>query len=446
MPTTESVDVLSVHSHTFYIPVRIMELNSSSLLNINAETPSLARILVIRSGHGLLHLGGHHYSLTRGSAAMCNVSPNLEWQVEFLTPLQGVMIEYRALTTDGSKPRALDTMIPPLSCPGKTVRLAAELLRLWKAPGHHDSFRIQQSFTELLADLHQEMTLGSKPASLWMDQVLSYMETHYDEDLSREQVAGIAGVSNEHFSRAFHRHTGQTFNAYLAMLRIRSAQQRLLTGSPHVNTLAIDVGYKEATYFSRKFKQLVGLSPTAYQHKNKQVAALNFNHTAILLALGITPVLGVYNPWLENVKPVSSEKKLRPHDEIDDAALYKAVAATHPDVIINYSSAQANKALRSIAPVLELPVMSMDWREQFRFIADIVARKQQAESWLKRYDELAAAINRQLDQRPRSRGTAVVWEIGPNEAYCFSSHYGRGCQILYDDLGFSPPDELLEQD
>lgn len=69
----------------------------------------------------------------------------------------------------------------------------------------------------------------------------------------------------------------------------------MLTGAPNLSQLALEVGYVEGTYLSRKFKQVVGISPAAYHRKNKRIVALNFNHTASLRALEIMPQLGVYS-------------------------------------------------------------------------------------------------------------------------------------------------------
>ncbi|BBI30949.1 hypothetical protein KCTCHS21_03480 [Cohnella abietis] len=326
--------------------------------------------------------------------------------------------------------------------------MASELESMWREPQLSEPFRVQQLFIELLTELHNEQAARKEQTLSWLDQALLYIETHYHKDLTREQLADIANISPEHFSRMFRKHTGRTFNAHLTLLRIRSAQRSILSGAPpDLNTLAQEVGYKEGSYLSRRFKELTGLSPTAYQQKTKRIVALNFNHTASLMALGIIPDLGVYTPWLENTqssKTIHIDQKLNPYEHTP-SAYYKVIAAARPDVIISYSKAKENKSLLPLAPVLELPHMTMNWREQFRLIADMVGRRHKAEDRLAEYDELLGQINQKLDHELGNRGTAIVWEIGPKSAYCFSSNYGRGCQILYDDIGFRPPSQLLDQ-
>lgn len=131
---------------------------------------------------------------------------------------------------------------------------------MWREPQLSEPLQSQQLFIELLVELFKERNALQQPSNYWLERAIQYMETHYNKDLTREQMAEQANVSQEHFSRTFRKNTGRTFNAYLTLLRIRSAQ-RILVGAPDLNTLAQEVGYKEGFYLSRKFKEAVGLSP-----------------------------------------------------------------------------------------------------------------------------------------------------------------------------------------
>ncbi|MNC48170.1 Iron(3+)-hydroxamate-binding protein FhuD precursor [compost metagenome] len=64
---------------------------------------------------------------------------------------------------------------------------------------------------------------------------------------------------------------------------------------------------------------------------------------------------------------------------------------------------------------------------------------------MNRYDKLCHAANLELDLLLGARGTAIIWEINEEAAYCYSSSFGHGSQILYGELGFRPPSALLEQ-
>ncbi|BFH71810.1 hypothetical protein J27TS7_52430 [Paenibacillus dendritiformis] len=131
-----------------------------------------------------------------------------------------------------------------------------------------------------------------------MEQALYYMESRYSDDLTREHMAALAHVNPEHFSRTFRKRTGRTFNAHLTLLRLRSAQRRLLTGAPDLTTLAQEVGYKDSFYLSRKFKQAVGISPTAYQ-RNMRTRRRGYTEITSGAASRCT------KPWDASLRPAS---------------------------------------------------------------------------------------------------------------------------------------------
>ncbi len=430
-------------SHTFYMPVNLFEIDDLG----DAYVSSNAIILIVWGGEGTLLVDGHEQDLSRGTTFLSNALTQMELRIESRSPLRGIGIEYRCLTPDGSSPEGLHYPIPLQRVPAGLLRLAVEFKHIWMEPQLSSPFQAQQLFAQLLQGLSEELAARQQPSHSWVDQSLHYMDAHYNEELTREQMAEQAGVSPEHFSRTFRKHTGRTFNAHLTLLRIRSAQQLLLIGTPNLNTLAQQVGYKEGLYLSRKFKESVGLSPSAYRHSRKTIVTLDSNHTASLIALDITPELGVYTSWLEQFhskKKLKSRQKFNPYIHTP-ATYYEALASVRPDLIISYSHAEVNKSLLPLAPVMELPLMTMSWRDQFILIADIVNKRLKAEEWLAKHDQMMDAVNHRLDRDLGARGTAIVWEIGSHAAYCFSSSFGRGCQILYDDLGFQPPGKLLEQ-
>lgn len=430
-------------SHTYYIPVSISNWEGS-LPSTDEEMTQLPCILVVAKGSGLLNLQGQQYKLSRGCVVLWYNSHELKASTLVHTNFQGTLIRYRCLTDNGIEPNVLKFPEPLRNCSLNVISLTAELERASKQQNNRKPFQFQQLFVELLAEIYDELEGQLEKDSSWMEQALHYIDTHFHEDVTREQMATMAQVSPEHFSREFRRHTTRTFSAYLTLLRIRTSQNKLLYDMPKLENLAQEVGYKEGTYLSRKFKQVVGLSPTAYHHKQKRVVALNSNHTACLLALGIIPELGVYTTWLENAQRVNADRKLNIYEN-SVQSLCEQVASARPDVIIDYNTVNTYKSMLELAPVLAMPFKNMSWREQFRIIATIVNRQPQVEAWLKQYDERICTFNRQLDQQLGDRGTAIVWEIDTRSAYCFHSSFGRGAQILYEDIGFQYPTKLLKQ-
>ncbi|WP_107841746.1 ABC transporter substrate-binding protein [Metasolibacillus meyeri] len=429
----------SLLSHTFYQPIQIIHLED--MLDTYKHSSSLPCIIIVYDGSISYTLHNQQIELhPRTIMFWDNVS---NFYIPNNSGVSGIVIEYRPFRVRASSLFQEVTMIR--GCSHKIMSLALAIEKEARAIKKTHPFRLQKLFADLLEALYTELSesIQQKEES-WIEIALEYVHLHFHEELTREQMAEKAQVSPEHFSRTFLKHTGHSFTKYLTLLRVRESQKKLLYEMPKLDDLARDVGYREGTYLSRKFKQFVGISPSVYNQKPKRVIALNTNHTACLLALGIIPELGVFSPYIESLKSVPSAHKLKGYEH-DVATNYEEIIAACPDVIINYSGEREKKALLSLAPVCELPCMQLSWREQFRLIANIVDKQELVGEWLYQYNEQVAHCNHILNQQLGKRGTAIVWEIGNNAAYCFDSGYGRGSQILYDDLGFSRPNSIIAQ-
>lgn len=437
IPSTPSFESVG---HRFCIPLRIFGLAEYASSRPCKAVPGRSQLLLVWGGKGHLQFYEQPHEAARGFVALGRPSS----QSIVLGPqssLQGIYIEFVQFPSDE---RSCDSPEFELAqrCSTACIRLATELYAAWKEPSEQEPYRVQLLFSGLLSELHRELAVTRLPVEDWLAWAVKFVETHYREDLTREMMAERAGVSPEHFSRAFRKYTGRTFIDYLNLLRIRSAQCLVLTENCGMNALAHKVGFKDGLYLSRKFKTVVGNSPTVYRRKRKRVAALNLNHTAMLIALGQIPELGVYTSWTEkkmHARNPQSGTALNPYGHTP-SSLYDAVAEARPDFIINYSSASENKKMLPLAPVIELPFRTMNWREQFRVIAEAINQRSEAERWLDCYDAQVERINKALGGNPGQRGSAIVWEIAEDRAFGCSGSYGRGAHILYDDLGFQPPD------
>ncbi len=92
-------------------------------------------------------------------------------------------------------------------------------------------------------------------------------DREYAQPLDLDGLAAAAGVSKYHFLRCFAATYGKTPAAYLAERRIERAQDLLRATNVTVTEACMLVGYTSLGSFSRKFTELVGMSPSAYQAK-----------------------------------------------------------------------------------------------------------------------------------------------------------------------------------
>ncbi len=90
-------------------------------------------------------------------------------------------------------------------------------------------------------------------------------DRHYAEALDLDALAAAAGVSKFHFLRCFSATYGKTPALYLGERRIERAQDLLRATNLTVTEVCMLVGYSSLGSFSSRFRQLVGVSPSAYQ-------------------------------------------------------------------------------------------------------------------------------------------------------------------------------------
>lgn len=111
---------------------------------------------------------------------------------------------------------------------------------------------------------HSEHKLFSRHQQALKD-ALQYVEVHFTEELSMEQVSKVAMLSPSYFSYLFKTMTGKTFIEHLTAIRIQKAMELLRDTNQFVLEICLDVGFKNVNHFNRTFKSITGLTPLQYR-------------------------------------------------------------------------------------------------------------------------------------------------------------------------------------
>lgn len=96
-------------------------------------------------------------------------------------------------------------------------------------------------------------------------KILTYLQEHFAEKISIEDMAEQLGMNTEYFCRYFKKLTGKTPTGYLNELRIEKAAQLLIDTDRKIIDIALACGYENMGYFIRRFNAQKGMTPSSYR-------------------------------------------------------------------------------------------------------------------------------------------------------------------------------------
>ena len=94
---------------------------------------------------------------------------------------------------------------------------------------------------------------------------LTYINEHYAEDITLEDVSAHLGFNPSYFCRIFKNATGATFTEYLNFVRVCKAERMLARTQDSILEIAGAVGICSVSYFNRIFKKYHSCSPSLYR-------------------------------------------------------------------------------------------------------------------------------------------------------------------------------------
>ncbi|MGI6010035.1 MAG: response regulator transcription factor [Ruminococcus sp.] len=93
----------------------------------------------------------------------------------------------------------------------------------------------------------------------------SYIGEHYNENLKLEDVAEQVYLAPTYLGVLFKKETGESFSSYLTIVRMEKAKELLHDVKYNIAEIANAVGYSDKRYFSKLFKEQVGVTPKEYR-------------------------------------------------------------------------------------------------------------------------------------------------------------------------------------
>ena len=157
------------------------------------------------------------------------------------------------------------------------IRIRQILMHIWEVYQPQDMMWNTLCFSDLLriyAILGQKFFSGiysqKRRENPVMDrQVISsainYIDSHYREEITLEDVADFVGFSRFYFSRSFKQQTGYSFRDYVTQRRVQIAMELLINTSKPMSQVAQESGFGSVATFNRVFRDSKNCTPTQYR-------------------------------------------------------------------------------------------------------------------------------------------------------------------------------------
>jgi AraC-like DNA-binding protein len=150
---------------------------------------------------------------------------------------------------DGRRWSALLT--PPLSRP--------KVARSWAEAMVHSRARISTLGDWQMATVPEPSRGGLSPAVT--RRVCDYIEGHLDDKVRLDGLAALAGLSTDHFARAFHQSVGMPPHTYLLRRRLEEVERMLCETHLPLSEIALATGFSDQSHLARHFRRWSGKSP-----------------------------------------------------------------------------------------------------------------------------------------------------------------------------------------
>lgn len=146
---------------------------------------------------------------------------------------------------------------------------------------------------------------------------------------------------------------------------------------------------------------------------------------------------------------VDSWSKMNPkyQDELKDVAEVsednlEKIIELEPDLIIGLSTVKNLDKLKEIAPTVTFTYAKVDYLTQHLEIGKLLNKEKEAKAWVDDFKARAKAAGDEIRAKIGENATVSVIENFDKQIYVFGDHWGRGTEILYQEMKLGMPEKV----
>ena len=236
--------------------------------------PGYAELMLVRSGTGIVNVDGQQETLSAGDFVLCGAGEPHSYRADGDQPMTGVSCGFTRLMCRGLEENcfiahqdqpvvhagagseALDVLLSVLEKAALDPNTASEeVCSYLSAAVVSVALRIHRAAAEQAEQAHYEFGVRTH----------MYLDRHYLEPLTPDQLAQAMGVSKYHLDRVFAESVGCSPVQYIIRRRMARAQTLLASTDQTVQHIAAQCGYSNYNYFTALFRRTIGMTPRDYR-------------------------------------------------------------------------------------------------------------------------------------------------------------------------------------
>jgi AraC-like DNA-binding protein len=253
---------IKYHRHNHIELLYLIDGNSTALIQQETFSLKASDFLIVHSGEG------HSFIMDNCRFLVIQFMPSV------INPDYASLYENKYLLPFLQKQSSYPKHIT-LSGENKIVEMFTEILGDFntKKPGYELNIKgnLYKIFAWLINNEYIVLPAVQGVDVTDIDNIavlLQFVKNHYGEKITDDTASQITYMSYHHFCRVFKKVTGKTFVEYLNFVRLYEAEKLLVYTDTKITDIALAVGFSNTAYFSRVFKEKMGITPLVYRKQN----------------------------------------------------------------------------------------------------------------------------------------------------------------------------------
>lgn len=259
----------------------------------NELQTSDCRLFYILSGNGSMIIEGNDYELKQGCAILFQSGTKYVWQIGSVEGIHYIAINFDYTHNHADIKKSfhpvhsnifrtsdilenivfsdcteLNTPIVIKDATPLEARMKLFTTEYFLGDDYCDEL-LSSTLKSVIISMVRALNIKNNPYGnkgfILTQNIIQYIQHHYDEDISYETMSEIFHFNASHINRVFRKNTGKSLHAFLLEYRLNIAMELLRSHAASINEIAAMVGFTDIPHFIKTFKKFTGLTPARYR-------------------------------------------------------------------------------------------------------------------------------------------------------------------------------------